>query len=139
MRKKRAEEIQSISKIANLPFKEIYSNGYYIRKFSGSLNKDELYWHKDKEDREIEVLSGGWEFQYENQLPIKISKGDKFLIEKNSWHRLIKNNDEDLILKISKKQYEYDFTNELGNEITVGVEETFDENKKKGFHLMLSK
>ena len=80
LRKKRAAKIQAISKIANLPFKEEYSNGYYIRKFSGSLNKEELYWHKDKEDREVEVLSGDWSFQYDDALPVRLSVGDKFLI-----------------------------------------------------------
>jgi quercetin dioxygenase-like cupin family protein len=72
----------------------------YIRKFAGNIDKDELVWHRDMENREIEILSGqGWKFQRENCLPITIKKGSKILIKKNEWHRIIKGNS-DLIIKI---------------------------------------
>jgi hypothetical protein len=79
---------------------ENVSKDTFIRKFSKNVSKDELVWHRDKEDREIEIISGeGWSFQRENSLPIKLSIGDKVLIKKNEWHRIIKGS-EDLVLLI---------------------------------------
>ena len=48
-------------------------------------------WHRDKEDRLIEVLAReGWKFQRDNHLPQKIATGDKVKIKKEEWHRIIK-------------------------------------------------
>ena len=42
-----------------------------IREFDPSRDDAEFVWHRDKEDREIEVLEGeGWQFQYENCMSI---------------------------------------------------------------------
>lgn len=71
----------------------------FIRKFSSTIDGDELSWHMDKNDRAIFVISGeGWMFQKENNLPFLMEKGKAFQIRKNSWHRLIKGRGELIIL-----------------------------------------
>lgn len=71
----------------------------FIRKFSSTIDGDELNWHMDKNDRSIFVISGeGWMFQRENNLPFAMEKGRAFHIKKNSWHRLIKGSSELVIL-----------------------------------------
>ena len=76
----------------SLPFDQIQiAKKSFIRTFSNKVNSEELYWHMDKNDREILVLSGeNWFFQEEDKLPIKLSAGDLFTIKKNTWHRVIK-------------------------------------------------
>ena len=45
-----------------------YKNKGNIRTFSKDVNKLELVWHQDAEDRDIEVLEGkGWELQMDNE------------------------------------------------------------------------
>ena len=69
---------------AGFPFshRDISDNSF-IRKFSKDVDKDELVWHRDREDREIEIVSGeGWSFQKENTLPLSLKSGDKVLIKK---------------------------------------------------------
>jgi len=74
-----------------VPFEQINLTNGFLRIFSSNVDTEELYWHKDKENRQVEVISGdGWMFQTDNQLPIKLSPGDKFEIEKNTFHRIIK-------------------------------------------------
>ena len=87
----------------SLPFKEsAIGDSSSIRKFSVRTDDDELIWHRDRENRIIEVLSGdSWMFQYDNHLPKKISTGDVLFINKNEWHRVIKGSS-DLIVKITK-------------------------------------
>jgi hypothetical protein len=76
----------------NLPYEDLQINDLiYERTFSVDLESEELVWHRDKEDRLIEVLAGeGWKFQRDNHLPQKISPGDKVKIKKEEWHRIIK-------------------------------------------------
>ena len=87
------------------PFKEIVLNeNLKIRLFDKSTNLDDLVWHRDACDRIVEVVSGtGWSFQRDNELPFNIGSGDTFEIQKESWHRLIKG-DDDLVLIISEKK-----------------------------------
>jgi len=76
-----------------VPFEQINLTNGFLRIFSSNVNTEELYWHKDKEDRKVEVISGeGWMFQKDNHLPVKLYPGDKFEIEKNTFHRIIKGN-----------------------------------------------
>ena len=63
---------------------------------------EEYVWHRDQEDRLIEVLSSdGWQFQQEDELPVILKEGMKINIPKLSWHRVIKGNG-DLVLRIVK-------------------------------------
>ena len=62
-----------------------------IREFDPSRDDAEFIWHRDKEEREIEVLEGeGWQFQYENCMPYHLQKGMVFDIPEGEYHRLIK-------------------------------------------------
>ena len=62
-----------------------------IREFDPSRDDAEFVWHRDREDREIEVLEGeGWQFQYENCMPYHLQKGMVFDIPEGEYHRLIK-------------------------------------------------
>lgn len=73
----------------------------FIRKFSKDLFDDDLYWHKDKEDRIISKVSGDdWYYQEDNQLP-KIIGSDPIFIKKNTWHRIIKGSS-DLTIEVLK-------------------------------------
>ena len=68
-----------------------YTVGGEIRDFYVDVSDEELVWHRDPEDREMEVLEGeGWQFQYENCLPYLLKKGMIFDIPKGEYHRLIK-------------------------------------------------
>ncbi len=62
-----------------------------IRIFDVEQPNEEFVWHRDNEDRMIEVLNGdGWQFQPENSLPILLKPGIGFIIRKGEYHRLIK-------------------------------------------------
>ena len=73
-----------------------------IRTFSESANL-EYDWHRDLEDRTIEVVNSGlgWKFQKDNDLPKLLVPGVKFFIEKMTFHRLIMGTGK-LIIKITK-------------------------------------
>jgi hypothetical protein len=71
-----------------------------IRTFLSSIPDEELKWHWDEEDREIEAAENtDWKFQFDNQLPVEINK--KIFIPKGAIHRVIKGAG-DLKLKITK-------------------------------------
>ena len=92
----------------SLPFKEVLleSNTKYVkvlREFSKDLNSEELNWHRDKEDRLVEVKKGiGWYLQMENEIPALMSEGLKFRIPKYTWHRIINKNRTNLIIEVRK-------------------------------------
>ena len=74
-----------------------------VRTFDPERDDSEYVWHRDHEDREIEVLSGeGWQFQYDEKLPTKLTPSSKIPILKHEWHRLWKGKGK-LRLKIWKK------------------------------------
>ena len=78
-----------------------YHNKGNIRTFSKDINKLELVWHQDKEDRNIEILEGeGWQLQFDNELPFAIKKGDRIFITEGRIHRILKGNT-DLKIKIN--------------------------------------
>jgi hypothetical protein len=82
-------------------FLVVYTDNGDIRTFDNP-NEDDLVWHRDKENRMIEVLEGeNWEIQYEDELPILMFVGDEFYIPKMVFHRLHKGNDK-LVIKINK-------------------------------------
>jgi hypothetical protein len=90
--------------MSNYPFKEtILSESLSLRKFSSNINQNDLIWHRDAENRIIEVLSGtGWQFQRDNKLPIGLNEGDRVSVSAGEYHRVIKGNS-DLYVKIYKE------------------------------------
>ena len=68
-----------------------YKDSSNIRSFSKNVKKLELVWHKDDEDRDIEILEGkGWQMQFDNELPFELVKGDHIFITKHRIHRIHK-------------------------------------------------
>lgn len=90
--------------MASLPFEEEdRGNGWFLRKFSAQTDPQELTWHRDREDREIVVVSSdGWLFQSDNNLPVLLENGKTLKVKKGQWHRTIAGNN-DLILLIHKE------------------------------------
>ena len=80
------------------PYKDIG----ILRLFEPNVNSKDLVWHRDKEDRKVEVLEGeGWQFQFNGSLPFELTEGRKFKIDKDMYHRVIKGKT-NLVLKIKK-------------------------------------
>tara|TARA_B100001093_G_scaffold42687_1_gene36249 strand:+ start:223 stop:513 length:291 start_codon:yes stop_codon:yes gene_type:complete len=74
-----------------ITFGKPYWEDGIIRWFDPHKHDDEFVWHRDMEDREIEILEGeGWQFQIENCLPWLLTKGMVFDIKQKEYHRLIK-------------------------------------------------
>ena len=79
-----------------------YTDIGIIRLFSSEVDSEELVWHRDKENRKVEVLEGeGWQFQFNGSLPFELTEGRKFDIPEGMYHRVIKGKTK-LVLKIKK-------------------------------------
>jgi len=62
---------------------------YIIREFNENIDPIELLWHRDDEDRTIEILEGiNWMVQLDDQLPTSLSQ--RIFIPRHMWHRTIK-------------------------------------------------
>ena len=62
---------------------------YIIREFNENIDPIELLWHRDDEDRTIEILEGiDWMIQLDNSLPSSLSQ--RIFIPRHMWHRTIK-------------------------------------------------
>lgn len=73
------------------PFQQETADNIIKRTFSPDVESDELVWHQDLNDRVVTIIeSGGWQFQREDELPIKLMNEQVLFIPKNSWHRVIK-------------------------------------------------
>ena len=86
------------------PYQDLeQKDNYVIRNFDENINPTELLWHRDEEDRLVEVLEcgDGWKFQHDNRLPQDLNPSTSISIQKYKWHRLIKG-EGNLLLKIHK-------------------------------------
>ena len=82
---------------------ENITDNKFKRVFSSEVPEKELVWHRDKENRIVEVLEDtDWYFQMDNELPIPLKKGVKFQIPKETFHRVIKGSGD---LKILIEEY----------------------------------
>lgn len=94
--------------MSDFPFEEkiINETAEYVdclRTFSGNLSFKELNWHRDRENRIVTVLEGsGWYIQFENKLPTELSVNSVTRINKNTWHRIINKNRNNLKLIVRK-------------------------------------
>ena len=69
------------------------TDSYIIREFNENIDPIELLWHRDLENRTVEILEGdGWKFQKENKLPVELKEGVRIFIPALEWHRVIKGN-----------------------------------------------
>jgi hypothetical protein len=86
----------------NFPFEQIVENGKLIRTFLPDVDDEELKWHQDLKDRKVKIIEdGGWLFQMDDSLPIKLSIDEILSIPKLSWHRVIKG-DNKLVVEIEE-------------------------------------
>lgn len=75
------------------PFDQVINEGKLIRTFLPDVDVEELKWHQDLKDRKVKILEGDdWYFQFEDQLPNKLSINQEIFIPKFVWHRVIKGN-----------------------------------------------
>jgi hypothetical protein len=75
----------------NLPFEQHIKEGKIVRTFTPDVSAEELKWHQDLKDRKVTIVEdGGWSFQFENQLPVKLCDAKELSISKLVWHRVIK-------------------------------------------------
>lgn len=75
----------------DVPYEEEITEGYKVRLFTESVDDEELKWHRDRESRLVEVIDGdGWQLQFDNELPIILTKGDSLIIPEGVYHRVIK-------------------------------------------------
>ena len=83
------------------PYKEkIVNENTLLRLFPSDVNNIDLKWHRDRQNRIIEVIhSNGWLFQRDDSVPTLLSTGDILEVNANEWHRIIKGSG-DLIVKI---------------------------------------
>lgn len=83
-----------------LPFKQTKINEkQVIRTFSQDTVDEEFKWHRDAEDRLVEILEPtDWQFQFDNKFPQKLE--GTLNIPKGVYHRVIKGTG-DLKVKIT--------------------------------------
>jgi len=84
------------------PYKDLeVTDLYIIREFSENIDPIELLWHRDNEDRIVEIQGKtDWKFQLEDNLPTSINK--LIFIPRGMYHRVIKGAG-NLNVKIYKK------------------------------------
>lgn len=84
------------------PYTDIENTDQYIlREFSQDIDPIELMWHRDDEDRLVEIVGEtDWQLQLDNQLPTSMNQ--PIFIPRHEWHRVIKGTGT-LKLKIHKK------------------------------------
>ena len=75
------------------PYKDLeITDEYIIREFDDNIDPIELMWHRDDEDRVVEIIESGidWKFQFENELPWELEPNMSICILRHEWHRVIK-------------------------------------------------
>ncbi len=83
------------------PYRDLeVTDKYTIREFSENIDPIELMWHRDDEDRLVEIVGNtDWQLQLDNQLPTSMNQ--PIFIPRHEWHRVIKGTG-NLKLKIHK-------------------------------------
>ena len=65
------------------------TDNYTLRQFSETIDPIELLWHRDDEDRVVEIVGNtDWKLQLDNNLPTSLQ--ERIFIPKHEWHRVIK-------------------------------------------------
>ncbi len=74
-----------------LPYTQEIIDDIKIRTFNQNVDDEELKWHRDREDRIVEVVeSNDWYIQMDNELPKLLIVGKKYFIPEGVYHRVIK-------------------------------------------------
>lgn len=78
------------------------TDDYILRQFNESIDPIELLWHRDDEDRVVEIIGKtDWQLQLDNSLPTSLQ--ERIFIPRHEWHRVIKGTGT-LTLKIYKNE-----------------------------------
>lgn len=73
------------------PYQQTINNGKILRTFNPDVEDEELKWHQDLKDRKVTIIEdGGWQFQMDDELPVKLLSASQIYIPKFVWHRVIK-------------------------------------------------
>ena len=85
------------------PYTDIESkDNFTIREFGDNIDPIHLLWHRDNEERIIEVIGEtDWKIHLDNCLPSSIE--GRIFIAKHEWHRVIKGTGK-LKIKINKNE-----------------------------------
>ena len=89
------------------PFKEeVVSQTRVVRVFSHDVDDEELTWHRDAEDRTINVIEGsGWYLQLDDELPVELKPGSLHFVPTPTWHRVVKRRGcTNLVVEVSTPQ-----------------------------------
>jgi|TARA_R110000868_G_scaffold25158_1_gene98276 hypothetical protein len=72
------------------PYKDLeVTDLYIIREFDENIDPIELLWHRDDEDRTVEIIGEtDWKLQLENSLPTSLNQ--LIFIPRHQYHRVIK-------------------------------------------------
>lgn len=72
------------------PYRDLkVTDKYIIREFDENIDPIELMWHRDNEDRTIEIIGEtDWKIQLDNQLPTSLN--ESIFIPRHMFHRVIK-------------------------------------------------
>ena len=72
------------------PYKDLEETDFYIiREFDENIDPIELLWHRDDEDRTVEIIGEtDWKLQLENSLPTSLNQ--LIFIPRHQYHRVIK-------------------------------------------------
>lgn len=83
------------------PYKDLeVTDKHILREFSQNIDPIELMWHRDDEDRLVEIVGKtDWQLQLDNQLPTSMNQ--PIFIPRHEWHRVVKGTG-NLTLKIHK-------------------------------------
>ena len=75
------------------PYKDKLKEGFIERVFSEDIDEIELMWHRDAEDRLVEVIGDtDWMIQIDDELPKPMN--GKIFIPEGVYHRVIKGSGE---------------------------------------------
>ena len=72
------------------PYKDLeVTEQYIIREFNENIDPIELLWHRDDEDRTIEILEVGkdWKIQFDDQLPLDLEPKMRIFMMSHTWDR----------------------------------------------------
>lgn len=61
----------------------------WVLRYFPNKNPRELFWHRDKSERRVQLLLGNVELQLEDCLPQKMIKFNKYTIPEMEYHRVI--------------------------------------------------
>ena len=96
-------DLNPVSQDSGKPYIDLeVTDDYILRQFDESIDPIELLWHRDDEDRVVEIIGEtDWSLQLDNSLPSSLQ--ERIFIAKHQWHRVIKGTG-DLKLKIYKNE-----------------------------------